>query len=103
MDISDTENYKNTLKKSKTIAFWYPPLILVICILIFVLVLLNFNYLPRAFLQQEEVNIFYFIHYRLVDFNGPFRDRTFQKVALCKKNSCMYILFIRIYFGSNCS
>lgn len=58
MDISDeTQNYKNQLKKSKTIAIWYAPLILVICILIFGLVLLNFNYLPKALLQQEEVNI----------------------------------------------
>lgn len=64
MDVSETENYKKTFKKSKTIAFWYPPLILVICILVFGLVLLNFNHLPRALLQQEEVNIFYHIYDR---------------------------------------
>lgn len=59
MDTTDDETavYKKTHTKSKTIAFWYPPLILVICILVFGLVLLNFNYLPRAVLQHEEVSI----------------------------------------------
>lgn len=59
MDISETQYYKKTFKKSKTIAFWYPPLILVICILVFGLVLLNFNYLPNAVLRQDEVKMLF--------------------------------------------
>lgn len=56
MSMEGYEEIKKLRTRSKNLGFWWPPIILCSAILIFYLVLLNFNAMPAGLYDGDEVN-----------------------------------------------